>query len=319
MVVLVGIDEAGFGPLLGPLVVSSTAFLLPDRLVKADLWRLLRNSVGRRRKALVGRLLIGDSKKVFNRSVGIGQLERTVLTCLRCLGVVPGSLAELLAALCPDCLERLAGYPWYKDLENRVISVDEADLRIISTVFDRDLASNGMKLFAVRSQCLDVAHYNRMVSGTRNKASVLFTATCRLAKRAFDGLDFDRVSIVVDRQGGRVRYGSVLRRNFADMEMAILRESPACSSYELKAGGRTMRLHFAAGADERFLPVSLASMVSKYLRELLMAAINRYFAALAGDLRPTAGYWKDGLRFVADLRKNVPAAELDMNRLVRCR
>ena len=46
MVVLVGIDEAGFGPLLGPLVVSSSTFSLPHNLLTTDLWQILRNSVG---------------------------------------------------------------------------------------------------------------------------------------------------------------------------------------------------------------------------------------------------------------------------------
>jgi ribonuclease HII len=101
--------------------------------------------------------------------------------------------------------------------------------------------------------------------------------------------------------------------------LKILSESPAASSYELAADGRKMRLHFVVGADERFLPVSLASMVSKYLRELLVANINRYFTAFHTDLRPTAGYWKDGLRFIEDLKTNIPHVEYDHEQLVRCR
>jgi len=80
-----------------------------------------------------------------------------------------------------------------------------------------------------------------------------------------------------------------------------------------------MRLHFVVGADERFLPVSLASMVSKYMRELLVHNINRYFAGFNADLRPTAGYWKDGLRFIEDLKTNIPQLQVDMDQLVRCR
>ena len=82
MVVLVGIDEAGFGPLLGPLVVSSSSFSLPNNLLKTDLWQVLRNSVGNRRKRLAGRMLITDSKKAYSRAAGIKHLERTVLGCL---------------------------------------------------------------------------------------------------------------------------------------------------------------------------------------------------------------------------------------------
>ena len=68
MAVLVGIDEAGFGPILGPLVVSSSTFSLPDNLVEADLWRLLRKGVSMTRKHLAGRLLITDSKKAYSRA-----------------------------------------------------------------------------------------------------------------------------------------------------------------------------------------------------------------------------------------------------------
>ena len=80
-----------------------------------------------------------------------------------------------------------------------------------------------------------------------------------------------------------------------------------------------MRLHFVVDADERFFPVSLASMVSKYLRELLVDNINRYFVAFHAELRPTAGYWKDGLRFIQDLKTNLPHVQFDRNQLIRCR
>lgn len=319
MIVLVGIDEAGFGPILGPLVVSSSAFLLPHHLLTTDLWQILRRSVGDRRKRLAGRLLITDSKKAYSRSLGIKHLERTVLTALQCLGKEPATLTELLALLCPGCLERLSDYPWYRGVGSYHLSVEAADKAIASEVLADDLSSNGIELLELKSYCLDVAYYNKMVSSVRNKASVLFTATCRLIKNAFDNCPGDCLQILVDRQGGRVRYRKILQRMFPDMELKILRESPTNSSYELQAGGKYLRLHFAVGADGRFLPVSLASMVSKYIRELLIGSMNRYFAGFGTDLKPTAGYWKDGLRFIEDLKTNLPGVEVDNNQLIRCR
>jgi ribonuclease HII len=319
MVVLVGIDEAGFGPILGPLVVSSSTFLLPHHLLTANLWHILGKSAGSRRKHLAGRLLIADSKKAYSKSLGIKHLERTVLACLRCLGKKPATLTELLTLLSPHCLERLNDYPWYKGADSYKISTDSADMAIASAVLKDDLASNGIELLELRSYCLDVGYYNKMVATVKNKASVLFTTTCQLIKNAFDNFVGDDLQIIVDRQGGRVHYRKNLQRMFPDMKLKILKETPANSSYELQANGKQMRLHFTVGADNRFLPVSLASMVSKYLRELLVYNINRYFAGHCAELKPTAGYWKDGLRFIEDLKKNIPHVQVDTNQLIRCR
>ncbi len=114
MAILVGIDEAGFGPILGPLVVSSSAFRLPDNLIWANHWEILRASVSDKRTSLKGRLLIVDSKKAFTRTIGIKHLRRTVLAALKHLGSEPKNLTELISSLCPDCLEHIAEYPWYK-------------------------------------------------------------------------------------------------------------------------------------------------------------------------------------------------------------
>ena len=157
------------------------------------------------------------------------------------------------------------------------------------------------------------------MSAVKNKANVLFTATSGLIKRAFDNFADDDLQVMVDRQGGRIHYRKNLQRMFDGLELKILRESPSVSSYELRCPGKRMRLHFTVGADERFLPVSLASMVSKYLRELLIGNINRYFTGFNKDLKPTAGYWSDGSRFVEDLKSTLPHIQFDNEQLIRCR
>jgi ribonuclease HII len=319
MAVLVGIDEAGFGPILGPLVVSSIALSLPPDLLRSDLWQVLRKSLGNRRKGLAGRLLIADSKKAYSKSIGIKHLERTVLTALKCLGQEPTTLTELMERICPSCLDRLSVYPWHQNAGSHRLSSDSADTAIASAVFTDDLASNAMELLSVESFCLDVAYYNKMVAAVQNKANVLFTATCRLIQTAYDNFGGDDLHIMVDRQGGRTHYRRNLQRMFSDMELTILRETPATSSYELKANDRGMRLHFVVKADDRFLPVSLASMTSKYLRELLVGNINRYFNSFDADLKPTAGYWKDGLRFIEDIKTHLPDVKFDSEQLIRSR
>jgi ribonuclease HII len=319
MAILVGIDEAGFGPLLGPLVVSSSVFSVGPELLDADLWQVLKRSIGKTRKHLAGRLLIADSKKAYNRAEGVGHLERTVLAALRSLGQEPSGLRELLGLLCPACLARLLEYPWYQETDDRHPATGLTDLRIAARVLADDLQSHGARLMHLRSRCLDVAYYNTMVTNVRNKAHILFIATTGLIQSVLDEFPHGDIHILIDRQGGRVHYRNNLLRSFAEMDLRIVQEEQQRSVYELRGKSRMVRLVFEVGADAHRLPVALASMVSKYVRELLMQCINRYFVTMAADVRPTAGYWKDGQRFLNELQRHLPHLEIDSHRLIRCR
>lgn len=319
MAILAGIDEAGFGPLLGPLVVSSAAFAVEPGLLEADLWQVLRKSVGKCRKGLTGRLLIADSKKAFNRDEGLGHLERTSLAVLDCMSQRPASLTELLGFLCPDCLPRLAAYPWYQDLADCRMAAGSADQRIAAKVFAEELHAHGAALTHLQTCCLDVAYFNRMVDKVRNKAQVLFITVTQLIQGLLVRFPRETIHIQIDRQGGRAHYREHLLRSFPDMELAIVKEDEECSAYEMRGAGRTVRLTFEVKADDCHLPVSLASMISKYIRELLMDRMNLHFAKLDAGLKPTAGYWQDGQRFVEELRTRLPHLAIDNGLLVRCR
>ncbi len=336
MAVIVGIDEAGFGPLLGPLVISSTAFALPDNLLNKDLWKILKKSTAQKRKHLAGRLLITDSKKAYSKALGIHHLRRTTLTCLALLDNHPTTLADLFQFLCPESLPRLTEYPWYQKADSHPLSPDKPNLDIAASLLKKDLAANQIKLLDLKSRCLDVAYYNQMVDAVKNKARVLFCETSALIARAFTQFGKDNLQIIIDKQGGRSHYRKNLLLMFPDASLQIICETPALSSYELttrlrastelsrmssskSAGQNKMRLHFAVKADSRFLPVALASILSKYLRELLIENINRYFLSFDTRLKPTAGYFKDGRRFIHEIKSISPPVPFNPTHLLRSR
>jgi ribonuclease HII len=319
MAILAGIDEAGFGPILGPLVVSSSVFRVPDNLVWADLWGILKKSVSDKRAGLTGRLLIADSKKAFVRADGVGHLRRTVLAALKYLGREPRNLTELISVLCPDCIEHLREYPWYKKINEYQLGADSASIGIAVSMLARDLANNNIEFLGLSSRCLEVAYYNKMVSAVNNKASVLFTAVAGLIQEAVDKFKKEDLELVIDRQGGRCHYRPKLQLMFEDAALRIIHEDDDRSSYELQNSGRKIRMHFVVGADDKYLPVALASMACKYIREVLIDNLNNYFIGMNSQLKPTAGYWKDGLRFIADIKKHIPNANYDSNQLIRCR
>ena len=93
----IGTDEAGYGPNLGPLVVTGT--LWKTKACDDDLYQLLAPCVA---DQLPGRnnpdmqsIAIADSKVVY-RSNSIRHLEKTVLATLSLVsGTVPRTLREL--------------------------------------------------------------------------------------------------------------------------------------------------------------------------------------------------------------------------------
>ena len=69
----------------------------------------------------------------------------------------------------------------------------------------------------------------------------------------------------------------------------------------VRADGASLEVIVATGCESRQLPVALASMLAKYIRELHMVALNRFWAARVPNLAPTAGYPADAGRFVRQI------------------
>jgi ribonuclease HII len=74
------------------------------------------------------------------------------------------------------------------------------------------------------------------------------------------------------------------------------------SVYSILGLRRDMRLVFEPRADGQYFCVALASMVSKYVRELLMFEFNRFWQQHVPGLKPTAGYPGDSARFFKEIR-----------------
>ena len=218
MAYLAGIDEAGYGPLLGPLVVSTAVLEMPDSLLSCDLWSILSRAVCIQKKTLHGRLLVNDSKKAYTPKTGIKHLKRTVLASLlaaRPKVEIPKTIHQLLHTLCPVCAPRLEAYPWYADLPGKALEIN-GDIPIASGLLERILQENGMKIRCLQARCLDVNYYNERIGMVKNKARVLFSELCCLIDTVFQSISKKDsvIHFLIDRQGGRSNYRPELQRMF---------------------------------------------------------------------------------------------------------
>jgi len=74
------------------------------------------------------------------------------------------------------------------------------------------------------------------------------------------------------------------------------------SAYQVLGLGREVRLAFQPRMDSVPFCGALASMTSKYLRELLMLEFNRFWQERVPGLKATAGYPSDAVRFFKAIR-----------------
>lgn len=321
MPLVVGIDEAGYGPLLGPLVVGATLWRLPATLATADLWDVLASAVCRvagRVAKHEARLPIGDSKKVFDRKRGLHTLERPVLAAAQVAGLPCDRLASFLPALSFRCQDYRGGCPWYHDLDGPL------PLDPQRSAFSGAAARLTQALEEAHMQCLDLRaevfaedDYNRRIAKTRNKAVVVIEAVLRHIQWAANRAGGDDLYVRVDRLGGRADYAPRLHEAFPDRHLHVLACTPEHSAYRLASQTSDWFVEFTVDGDQHHLPIALASMLAKYVRELLMQRFNAFWAARDPDLRPTAGYYSDAQRFLQDIAPLLSHVPLERQVFVR--
>jgi hypothetical protein len=232
----------------------------------------------------------------------------------------PATFRKLLGRVAQHALDELDAYPWYRALDfDLPVQADPAAIATQANAVRRDARSRGIRLAGVICQPLLEGHYNRLVSSTRNKAVVLLGLTLRIIQVVMSRAADRPVRILIDRHGGRIRYAQHLMTSFDGYELQILEESDRRSSYRLTRSPAACRLEFCTQGEDRHLPIALASICSKYLRELFMRGFNCYWQDRVPSLRPTAGYYADARRFLDDIAPAIERESTDRSLLVRRR
>jgi len=326
MAVLAGIDEAGYGPHLGPLVVAAAAIdFSGDALPDPDLWGPLQAHVRERPSGESGRALVCDSKRAYGGAGDLAVLERTVLGFLAAAGMTPRSLAELVqvTSVHPSAGDEAGDgslRPWHHpDALALPRAAGAEDIASAAEHFAKGLAGLDAKPGGLWANVAPAARLNRLMDGQRNKAGALFALAADLVSEVQGRWPSDPIHVTMDRHGGRRYYAKLLAGAFPMIPVETVEESPARSRYRLARGEAPVQVTVCARCETWSLPTALASMAAKYVRELHMVQLNAYFQALVPGLRPTAGYGLDAWRFLDDVAAARAAAGVPDAALLRRR
>ena len=297
--IVCGIDEAGYGPLLGPLCVALSVFRVDGWSPgdpAPDLWELLSSAVAREPNDAKGRLPVADSKRLklsnsLKTKHPLTHLERSVLAFARTLDWRPADDDELFEHLGAEP----EPHPWYAGSTLLPLSTTHDRVGIEASRLRRAMKSSGVELLELRCAFVGEQAFNDTVARTHSKAETTIGAVGSHLRRVRERWGGEEVRVICDRLGGRLGYGELIGRAFGD-RFETLEQSARASRYRAGLIGVT----FMPEAEDAHLPVALASMVAKLVRELAMTRFNAYWTGRMPGLRRTAGYRQDAKRWLGD-------------------
>jgi len=325
-VFIAGIDEAGLGPVLGPFCAAGAAFETGNE----NLFNELSHVCGIKKKTSDQNSLhvpVADSKILYTQGTGLAVLERTVLIfAALAAGRLPEDTADFLTLL--DTTDSLNKNNKNHDTlilpcAYRKGSLEETrmDLKNDAEKLGDALQNAGVSILKLVVRMTDAAGFNRLLRSSANKSiacqKIIGPLLYEIINACSERQEFQRppspvsgrnnncitgtvhpmVRIAVDAQGGRKFYIPFLTE--------YVPEKIFNTDFERGDGSKyfsdNVEIIFRPRADSIYFETALASMTAKYVRECAMRIFNRTWQIRAPGIKPTAGYPKDGKRFIAEI------------------
>ena len=310
MKIVVGIDEAGYGPNLGPLCLGGSAWLLPKELEVTSLDSLLYPVFQAKssEKFPIAWIPLGDSKKLYRSGSSLESLSLGLSTFFR---IQQKNSIDLLENTRPQGgAANLRFIPWYGNQPSAwsrefMPNLEELLAPHLLEKAISQFQSLTIELLGIESLAFSEAEFNRIVDACGNKATLLSMSSLEWIRDWLSRLRQSHPSITsfeifCDKHGGRNKYLGPLMQVFPDTWFETEIESSNLSRYRGTIFDAQCQWSFTAKGDS-ITPSSVASMAAKWTREVLMSRLNSYWGSMIANLKPTAGYPVDAKRFAESI------------------
>lgn len=313
---VIGMDEAGYGPNLGPLVVAATVWEVPGSPKSVNFWDQFGGLVVQHPPRSAHEIQIADSKVVHDTAKGVGPLERGVLAAWGMLAGHPVSLMDWWSQIAIQPLksrefDAVSVEPWFQDVDLSLPQQTLPDeLAQLTGLWRARCDEHRIRLRAIRSDIVLTRRFNRLTTHHDSKGLALSGISLRLLQEVLPLTEGEPTLVWCDKHGGRNRYDELLQDIAGEAFITRLEEGTERSRYRI---GKT-EVCFQTRA-EAHLPVALASMVAKYWRESTMTLFNQFWQRHRPTLKGTKGYPQDAKRFkaeIADLQLQLGIDESDL-------
>ena len=264
---VVGIDENGYGPVLGPLVVTAVTLEFdgdPFEELKTENFNFP--------------IRVKDSKKIFARNLS-GYAAGEILTwgILLAGGFDYSDLRSMIKKLTGEDFEL------HPDIEVPVWAKKAINLEIPAF-----LKKTGIRIHEVKSKILFPGNFNEMIEMVDNKSFLDYL----LFEHLLYKLEFDFDLAMMGKIGGTKFYEKNFFMRTGTEVIETFEEKSQISGYRLRLPHREFDAYFILNGDEKYLPITLASIVGKYLREVFMLSLN-YEAGFKDTIPYVSGYRHD--------------------------
>ena len=307
----VGIDENGLGPRLGPLVVTAVLCRTTEEGARV--------ANARPKGAIRARL--DDSKKLVSYAdSGLGEAWARAIAARTGVGkgaADPDALVHAIAldarsAMRAPCPSHHVGQCW--DAHEERFEADDALVAKVGKDLDK-LASQGVEIHGVRVAVVCTKRLNEAVVRGLSRFDVDLHTMERLVLAARHDAGVD-IFAACGKVGGFDRYAPSFGPLSGHLHTALV-EGRARSEYRVLGVGNVA---FVRDADATHLLVCMASLVGKWVRDLLMRRIVRFHREAVPDLPDASGYHDPvTTRFIAASALSRKARGLDDTCFVRAR